>query len=196
LKSLGSYRTVGHFKRFWYYYDSRRFDNRFAGSIIKGNLLAILLITLVAELMMNSSILSGVGATDYFSGMLNHSMLTYCMKLAVLFFAIATVTYVDPYEPGMSTSTLGLVAAIVFFSLILVSSAHLIVLYVSLEGISLLAFVLAAYTKTSTAVESGVKYFLQSSFASVILLLVSQQSLLERKSLASWLFVTNCWNNL
>jgi len=119
---------------------------------------------------MNSSILSGIGATDYFSGMLDHTMLTYCMKLAVLFFAICTVTFVDPYEPGMSTSTLGLVAAVTFFALILVTSNHLIILYVALEGISLLAFVLAAYTKTSTSVESGVKYFLQSSFASIILL--------------------------
>jgi proton-translocating NADH-quinone oxidoreductase chain N len=120
---------------------------------------------------MNSAILGGVGGTDYFDTMLNHSMLTYCMKLAILFFTIITVTYIDEYEPGMSTSTIGLVAAITFFALILVSSNHLIVLYVALEGVSLLAFVLAAYAKTQTSVEAGVKYFLQSSFASIILLL-------------------------
>src|SRR4051794_28531383 len=121
--------------------------------MITENVLLLLLLTLVAELLMNSSILSGIGATDYFSGMLDHTMLTYCMTLAVLFFAICTVTFVDPYEPGMSTSTLGLVAAVTFFALILVTSNHLIILYVALEGISLLAFVLAAYTKTSTSVE-------------------------------------------
>jgi len=113
----------------------------------------------------------GLGSTDYFSSMLNHTMLTYCMKLAVLFFAAITVSFIDEYEPGMSTSTMGLVGAVTFFALILVSANHLIMLYVALEGISLLAFVLAAYTKTATSVESGVKYFFQSSFASVILLL-------------------------
>jgi len=134
-------------------------------------LLVLLVLTLIAELAMNSTVLGGIGATDYLDGMLNHSMLTYCMKLAILFFAICTVAFVDEYEEGMSSSQLGLVAAITFFALVLVSSNHLIMLYVALEGISLLAFVLAAYTKTPTSVESGVKYFLQSSFASIILLL-------------------------
>jgi len=171
LKSLGSWQSIDQFRRFWYYHASRKFDNQFAGTIVKGNLLALLLFTLVAELVGNSSVLVGIGATDYFSSMLNHSMLTYCMKLAVLFFAVVTVSFIDEYEPGISTSTMGLVAAVTFFALILVSSNHLIMLYVALEGISLLAFVLAAYTKTATSVESGVKYFFQRSFASVILLL-------------------------
>lgn len=131
----------------------------------------LLLFTLAAELIVNSPILTGVGATDYFSSMLNHSMLTYCMKLAVLFFSIFMIAFVDEHEPGMSAAALGLVAAIIFFMLVLVSANHLIVLYVALEGISLLAFTLAAYTKTSTAVESGIKYFFQSSFASAVLLL-------------------------
>jgi len=131
----------------------------------------LLLFTLAAELIVNSPILTGVGATDYFSSMLNHSMLTYCMKLAVLFFSIFMIAFVDEHEPGMSAAALGLVAAIIFFMLVLVSANHLIVLYVALEGISLLAFTLAAYTKTLTAVESGIKYFFQSSFASAVLLL-------------------------
>lgn len=122
------------------------------------------------ELALNSSILLGDGSTDLFSGMLNHSMLTYCMKLAVLFFAIITVAFIDEHEAGLSTSTLGLVGAVTFFALILVTCNHLIMLYVALEGISLLAFVLAAQTKTPTSVEAGLKYFFQSSFASVILL--------------------------
>src|SRR5690348_5834273 len=102
--------------------------------------------------------------------MLNHSMLTYLMKLAVLFFALITISFIDEYEIGMSASVLGLIGAIIFFALILVSANHLIVLYVALEGISLLAFVLAAYTKTPASVESGLKYFFTSSFASAILL--------------------------
>jgi NADH:ubiquinone oxidoreductase subunit 2 (subunit N) len=131
----------------------------------------LLVFTLAVELFVNSPILTGVGATDYFSSMLNHTMLTYCMKLAVLFFSICFVAFVVEHESGMSAAALGLVAAIIFFALILVTANHLIVLYVALEGISLLAFVLAAYTKTATAVESGIKYFFQSSFASAILLL-------------------------
>jgi NADH-quinone oxidoreductase subunit N len=103
--------------------------------------------------------------------MLNHSMLTYLMKLAVLFFALITVSFIDEYELGMSASVIGLIGAIIFFSLILVSSNHLIVLYVALEGVSLLAFVLAAYTKTPTSVEAGLKYFFTSSFASAVLLI-------------------------
>jgi len=55
--------------------------------------------------------------------------------------------------------------------LVLVSANHFIVLYVALEGVSLLSFVLAAQPKTENAVESGLKYFFQSSFASVLLLL-------------------------
>jgi NADH-quinone oxidoreductase subunit N len=148
-----------------------KFDPRFSGTIVKGNLLSLLVFTLAMELAANSAMLNGIGGTDYFSGMLNHSMLAYCMKLAVLFFAIITVAFIDEYEAGLSASTLGLVGAITFFALILVSSNHLIMLYVALEGISLLAFVLAAQTKTVTSVESGVKYFFQSSFASVLLLL-------------------------
>lgn len=138
---------------------------------MKSNLLVLLVFTLSFELILNSSVLAGIGATDYFSSMLNHSMLTYCMKLAILFFAICTVAFIDEHEAGMSSSASGLVAAVIFFSLILVSSNHLIILYVALEGISLLAFVLAALTRTQVAVESGIKYFFQSSFASAILLM-------------------------
>src|SRR5687768_11773387 len=103
--------------------------------------------------------------------MLTHSMLTYLMKLAVLFFALVTVSFIDAYETGMSASMLGLIGAIIFFALVLVSANHLIVLYVALEGISLLAFVLSAYTKTPTSVEAGLKYFFTSSFTSAVLLL-------------------------
>jgi NADH:ubiquinone oxidoreductase subunit 2 (subunit N) len=45
------------------------------------------------------------------------------------------------------------------------------VLYVALEGISLLRFVLTAQPKTASTVEAGLKYFVQSSFASIRLLL-------------------------
>jgi proton-translocating NADH-quinone oxidoreductase chain N len=171
MKSWTSPQPFERVQRYWYYHAARKFDSRFSGTIVKGNLLMLLLFTLAAELFVNSPILTGVGATDYFSSMLNHSMLTYCMKLAILFFALLTVAFVDEHEPGMSAAALGLVAAIIFFMLVLVSANHLIVLYVALEGISLLAFVLAAYTKTATSVESGIKYFFQSSFASAILLL-------------------------
>jgi len=59
---------------------------------------------------------------------------------------------------------------IIFFMLVLVSANNLIVFYVALEGVRLLSFVLAAQPKTGTSAESALKYFFQSSLASVLLL--------------------------
>jgi len=81
------------------------------------------------------------------------------------------VLYVDAYEPGVFASTLMLIGSVLFFMLVLVAANNIIVLYVALEGMSLLLFVLTAQSKTIVSVESGLKYFFQSSFASVFLLL-------------------------
>jgi len=93
------------------------------------------------------------------------------MKLLVLNLALGIVLYADPYEQGLVASTLALIGTIVFFMLILVSAHNLVVFYVALEGVALLSFVLTAQSKSHTAVESGLKYFFQSSYASVLLLL-------------------------
>lgn len=79
--------------------------------------------------------------------------------------------YAEPYQPGMYASTLMLIGSIVFFMLILVSSNNLICFYIALEGVGLLSFVLTAQSKTNVSVESGLKYFFQSSLASIVLLL-------------------------
>jgi len=63
-----------------------------------------------------------------------------------------------------------LAGTIIFFMLVLVSANNLIVFYVALEGVRLLSFVLAAQPKTGTSAESALKYFFQSSLASVLLL--------------------------
>lgn len=79
--------------------------------------------------------------------------------------------YADPSEAGVSASTLMLVGTVLFFMLVLIESNNFIALYVALEGMSLLLFVLTAQPKTAVSVESGLKYFFQSSFASILLLL-------------------------
>ena len=78
--------------------------------------------------------------------------------------------YVNPRESSLSASTLMLVGTVLFFMLILVSSNNFICLYIALEGISLLLFVITAQPKTFVSVEAGLKYFFQSSFASILLL--------------------------
>jgi NADH-quinone oxidoreductase subunit N len=138
---------------------------------VRLSLLVLLVLTLLAELVLNSPIMAGGGAFTYLGNTMMHSMLTYCMKVGVLFFSICTVAYVDTHEAGMSARVIGLMGAIIFFALILVASNNLVVLYIAVEGVSLLAYVLTASPKTSVSVEAAIKYFFQSSFASVMMLL-------------------------
>jgi len=81
------------------------------------------------------------------------------------------IVYFDTYESGVNASTLMIIGTALFFMLVLIPSNNRVALYVALEGMSLLLFVITAQSKTSVAVESGLKYFFQSSFASVFLLL-------------------------
>jgi NADH-quinone oxidoreductase subunit N len=134
-------------------------------------LLLVLLLTIVLELVCNFTTFANLETFYYFSSMLVHSPLIYCMKLAIRLFAVMVVAYINEYESAMSPSTMLLIGTTIFFMQVLVSANNFIVLYVALEGISLLRFVLTAQPKTASAVEAGLKYFVQSSFASIRLLL-------------------------
>jgi len=82
-----------------------------------------------------------------------------------------SLIYMSAREAANNVSTIRLTGTLAFFMRVLVSANNLLVFYVALEGVSLLAFVLTALPKTQTSVESGLKYFIQSSLASVVLLL-------------------------
>jgi NADH:ubiquinone oxidoreductase subunit 2 (subunit N) len=102
--------------------------------------------------------------------MLVNSPTVVAMKLLVLAFMWGAILYTNDRESSVSPSTLMLVGTVLFFMLILVSVNNFICLYIALEGISLLLFVLTAQPKTFVSVEASLKYFFQSSFASILLL--------------------------
>jgi len=158
-------------KRYSYYFHTYAFDPKSTAVIMKSNLAWLIALTLCLEISLNWSTWLNAESTTYFSGMLSHTPLVAFMKILVLGFMWLSIIYLDPNEPGLTSSTILLIGSILFFMLVLVSANHFIVLYVALEGVSLLSFVLAAQPKTENAVESGLKYFFQSSFASVLLLL-------------------------
>lgn len=158
-------------KRFGYYFHSYLFEPKSPTATIKSNLLWLTALTFVLELVVNYAIWSDGEMTSYFNGMLAHSPIVLLMKLATLVFMWAAILYADSREAGVSASTLMLIGTVLFFMLVLVSANNMIALYVALEGMSLLLFVLTAQPKTAVSVESGLKYFFQSSFASILLLL-------------------------
>jgi NADH-quinone oxidoreductase subunit N len=161
----------GHsIKRFGYYFHSYLFDRKLPTFIIKSNLLWLIGLTFALELLVNSSTWSTGEIAYYFNDMLVHSPAVLLMKLLVLAFMWGSIVYVNPRESSLSASTLMLVGTVLFFMLILVSSNNFICLYIALEGISLLLFVITAQPKTFVSVEAGLKYFFQSSFASILLL--------------------------
>ena len=81
-----------------------------------------------------------------------------------------SVVYINVIDKAIDKFTIALIGTVLFFMMVLVSAHNFIILYVSIEGISLILYVLAAHKKDSKAVESGLKYFFQSSLASVFLL--------------------------
>ena len=158
-------------KRYSYYFHTYAFDPKSTAVIIKSNLAWLIALTLGLEISLNWNTWLTAESSTYFSGMLSHTPLVVCMKILILTFMWLSIIYLDPNEHGVNASTILLIGSVLFFMLVLVSANHFIVLYVALEGVSLLSFVLAAQPKTENAVESGLKYFFQSSFASVLLLL-------------------------
>jgi len=58
-----------------------------------------------------------------------------------------------------------------FFMIVLPSSGNLVILYICLEGVALMAYMLAASEKTGNSGEAGMKYFLQSSVVTAFLLM-------------------------
>ena len=93
------------------------------------------------------------------------------MKLITLVFMIAVIIFADTREYGMFASTFAIIGTVRLFMILIVSSNNFIALYVAREGMSRILFVLTAQPKTEVSVESGIKYFFQSSFASAILLI-------------------------
>ena len=127
-------------------------------------------LTAVLEIAFNWNTWEQLQTTTYFNDSLAHSPYIVVAKVLTLSFMFFAVIYLDTNEPGVNASSVALIGSALFFMLILISANHFIVLYVALEGLSLLLFVLTAQTKTLVAVESGLKYFFQSSFASILLL--------------------------
>jgi len=162
---------AGSAKRFGYDFHAYVFEPKSPAASIKSNLLWLIAFTFGLELMVNYDTWGHGEVTSYFNGMLAHSPLVLVMTLATLAFMWAALLYADPSEAGVSASTLMLVGTVLFFMLVLIESNNFIALYVALEGMSLLLFVLTAQPKTAVSVESGLKYFFQSSFASILLLL-------------------------
>lgn len=138
---------------------------------MKTRLALLLTATLILEFVINGATFINMGTFRYFSDMLVQSPLVLGMKLVVLFLSIVVVLFIDEHENTITPALIVLVGTVIFFMLVLVSSNHLIVLYIALEGMSLLLFVLTSRPKSAASAEAGFKYFLQSSFASVRLLL-------------------------
>lgn len=64
-----------------------------------------------------------------------------------------------------------LVGFCIWFLLILVSSFNMLTLYLSIEGLSFLLYVLTVYPFTSNSLEAAIKYFTLGAISSGILLL-------------------------
>ena len=125
LHSLG-YGQVAVEKRFWYHYHAPLFNNRFAGTTMKVKLVGVLLLTLILELACNFTTFANLETFFYFSSMLVHSPLIYCMKLAIRLFVVVVVAYINEYEVAMSPSTMLLIGTTVFFMQVIVSALSLI----------------------------------------------------------------------
>lgn len=158
-------------KRYGYYFHSYLFEPKSPTGIIKSNLLWLTALTFALELLVNYSTWGASESGSYFNGMIAQSPILALMKLVTLAFMWAAILYSNTREDGVSASILMLIGTVLFFMLVLISANNMIALYVALEGMSLILFVLTAQPKTNVAVESGLKYFFQSSFASVLLLL-------------------------
>ena len=102
-------------------------------------------------------------------GMIVQSSLVCGMRMSIRIFSVIVITYLDPDEPGMTPLALG--GAAIFFMQVLVSAHHFIILYMALEGLSLMRFILAAKPKSDRSVEGGLKYYVLSSLASVLRLM-------------------------
>jgi NADH-quinone oxidoreductase subunit N len=143
------------------------------GTQMKVKLMVLVALTLFLEVGLNfyHTFSAKFAAFEYFSEMLVHSTFVICMKSAILVFTFIVRAYINEYKEKTQVKAMLLIVTSVFFMQILVASNHFIVLYVALEGVSLLLFILAAIPKSENSIEAGIKYYLQGSVASAILLM-------------------------
>ena len=128
-------------------------------------------LVLLVETLQSFKLFGDTYCNQYYNFMLVSTPLVQLMKLLVLVLALFCVIFANIKEHGINRFTFSLIGGSLFFMVVMVSSNNFIVLYIAIEGLGLLLFTLAAQLKTATAVESGLKYFFQSSYASVLLLL-------------------------
>ena len=128
-------------------------------------------LVLLVETLQSFKLFGDTYCNQYYNSMLVSTPLVQLMKLLVLVLALFCVIFANIKEHGINRFTFSLIGGSLFFMVVMVSSNNFIVLYIAIEGLGLLLFTLAAQLKTATAVESGLKYFFQSSLASIFLLL-------------------------
>ena len=143
-------------------------NNKFRVLLTKNGLAALIFVTIILELVMNHSHVNA-GHNLYYNGSMSHSSSVVAARIIILCVALAAMLYVDTNNKVVTSESMVLAATVVFFALVMVAANSLVILYICIEGLGLLSFVLASERKTPTSVESGLKYFFQSSFASIIM---------------------------
>jgi len=154
-----------------YFYYRNAFTPHSVDLFVRNGLLVLLVLVISLEIYVGQDVFTQSVYGMYFNGMMNFSALDEAMRLALMVSALGSLIYLGVSDSSVSAKSMLLAFTTLFFALILVSTSNMVVFYVALEGVSLLLFVLATLPQSQYSVEAGLKYFIQSSLASIFLLM-------------------------
>lgn len=135
-----------------------------------GSLIVLSFILYLMHLMLKSGLKSSYIVfnfslvVDQYTILIKSFILVFTIILFIATFKQLINSYVDTIEYSI------LLLFSIFFLLLLVSSYSMITLYMCLEGLSLLLYVLAAYPFNQSSIEAATKYFILGSFSSGLIL--------------------------
>lgn len=136
--------------------------------IYYGNLLVLLevLYFMTQNIVKNNShaIFNFALVIDFYTTSIKCLLLAFTIIVLIASFKQLLNSYVDTIEFSLIV-TLGL-----FFLLLLVSSYSMVTLYLCIEGLSLLLYILAAFPFNQSSIEAAIKYFIIGSFSSGLIL--------------------------
>jgi NADH-quinone oxidoreductase subunit N len=101
---------------------------------------------------------------DYYTTTIKFLLLIFTIILLLVSLKQVLNIYVDIVEYPI------LISFSIFFLLLLISSYNMVTLYLCIEGLSLLLYVLAAFPFNQNSIEATTKYFIVGSLASGLIL--------------------------